>query len=136
MQGGVREIMLAGSRKSFGIIFVTILALVALALAAALPARAQAAQGGTQLTTAAAPAGAVAPGDYWIQSSLSGTFMLDVYGNSRANGANVQIWDSNKTGAQKWRIADAGGGAYTIQCVGTGKYLDARSGRAYNGNNV
>ena len=128
--------MLAGSRKSFGIISVTILALVALALVAALPARAQAAQGGTQLTTAAAPAGAVEPGDYWIQSGLSGTFMLDVRGNSRASGANVQIWVSNKTGAQKWRIAAAGGGAYTIQCVGTGKYLDARGGIASNGNNV
>ena len=102
------------------------------------PARAQADEGGTQLTTAAvtASAGAVAPGDYWVQSSLSGGYMLDVSGASRANGANVQIYAANKTGAQRWRIAAAAGGTYTIQCVGTGKYLDARAGRAYNGNNV
>ena len=93
----------------------------------------------TRLTTAAqttSPYSAIEPGVYYLKSSLSGNYMLDVSGASTKSGANIQIYASNATLAQKWRIAPAKGGGYTLQCLASGKYLDLRGAQVYNGSNI
>lgn len=107
----------------------------AFALIGARPVQAYAAD--ELLTTAASSSsGAITPGDYYIQSQVSGTLMLDVTGASKAKGANVQVYTSNKTKAQVWRIASAGDGTYTIKNVNSGKYLDVSGGKAADYANV
>lgn len=43
-------------------------------------------------------------GYYVIQGHVNGAYVLDVSGASNINGANVQIYEFNGTGAQKWKL--------------------------------
>src|SRR6186997_1097182 len=52
---------------------------------------------------------------------------LDVAGSVSANGAKVQLYDCNGTGAQQWTIGDDG----TIRALG--KCLDVAGGTNANG---
>lgn len=98
----------------------------------------------TQLTVSAqgtvttgAPAQEVANGTYLIQTKLSKWQMLDVAQAGTADRTNIQIWRSNMTGAQKWKITyDKASGFYTIQNVGSKKYLDVAGGVGKSGTNV
>jgi len=114
--------------------------LAAACLALAAPAQRAHADGGGLAPAAAAAAGARAagpePGVYYIQSALSGAYMLDVDGGSRASGANVQIWSPNGTAAQRWRVSRAAGGTYTIRNEASGRLLDVDGGVAASGTNV
>ncbi|MFI1097213.1 RICIN domain-containing protein [Streptomyces sp. NPDC020917] len=56
---------------------------------------------------------------------------VDVAGASSANGAAVQLYDCNGTGAQSW-TADSGGG--TLQALG--KCMDVTSAGTANGTTV
>ena len=76
------------------------------------------------------------PGVYYIQSTLSGQMVLDVAGGSKANGANVQIYTSNSTDAQRWYLTYDKQGLYTIRCMATGKYLDLANGTVANSQNI
>lgn len=78
----------------------------------------------------------IAPGTYYIQSALPGTYMLDVSGGSHKNKANVQIYKSNATPAQRWKVSIDKDGFYSIVNVGSGKHLDLSAARARNGNNI
>ena len=78
----------------------------------------------------------IKPGVYYIQSQLNGMLMLDVDGASKASGANVQIYTSNSTAAQRWRVIKASDGTYKIRNVGSGKYLDIDGQNMQNGTNV
>jgi hypothetical protein len=55
--------------------------------------------------------------------------VLDVDGASAMDGANVQQWTWNQSGAQRWRMESKAGGAVQLVNVGSGKCLDV-SGRA------
>ena len=48
---------------------------------------------------------AVAAGEYYIKSALADDLVLDVWAASRNDGATVQLWTSNLSGAQKWRVS-------------------------------
>ena len=74
-------------------------------------------------------------GTYVIQSNL-GSYVLDVANGSSSNGANIQLYQSNKTAAQQWVITLEDDGYYSIKNVGSGKYLDVNSGKAENGRNI
>lgn len=64
-------------------------------------------------------------GIYTISSGLSSSKALDVNAGSQDNGAKVQLWDSNKTLAQKWAVSyNNASGLYTIRCARSGKSLD------------
>lgn len=70
-------------------------------------------------------------GMYQIANRGNG-FVIDVPSASWATGTKIQSYASNGTIAQKWYLRSAGttgSGAYTIQSVGSGKYL-APSGDA------
>ncbi|MBQ9067866.1 MAG: RICIN domain-containing protein [Eggerthellaceae bacterium] len=75
-------------------------------------------------------------GTYYIQSALGGTFVLDVSGASNSNGANVQVWESNKTAAQRWNVSRNTDGTYRIASASSGKVLDVAWGSAAPGANV
>ena len=62
--------------------------------------------------------------------------VLDVKAASLNNTANVQLYKSNGTDAQKFRLEYAGNGFYTIYNENSGKALDVSGGRDKNGANV
>lgn len=76
-------------------------------------------------------------GVYVIGSGLDQNKVLDVAGGSRTDGANVQLYDSNMSGAQKWLLTyDKNTGYYTAGLAGTNKVLDVRYGSKADGANV
>ena len=79
---------------------------------------------------------AVAAGEYYIKSALADDLVLDVWAASRNDGANVQLWNSNLSGAQKWRVSYDSEGLATITNVASGKVLDAQWGSSRPGTNV
>ena len=62
--------------------------------------------------------------------------VLDVASGSKSDGANVQIYASNATSAQRWRVSHDGDGYVTLVNVGSGKALDVSAGRTAPGTNV
>jgi beta-N-acetylglucosaminidase len=79
----------------------------------------------------------ISNGLYSLKSSVSTQFVLDVAGGSSANGANVQIYQSNNTFAQKFNVVfDANTGYYTITNVMSGKALDVAGAGTWSGANV
>ena len=50
--------------------------------------------------------------------------VLDVEGASQEDGANVQQWTWNQSGAQRWRLETRAIGSYQVVNVGSGKCLD------------
>lgn len=75
-------------------------------------------------------------GIYTIQSSVAGTYVLDVAGGSMKNSGNVHIYNSNKTDAQRWRISYDTDGYYSISSVKSGLMLDLSGGYTRNTQNV
>ena len=63
-------------------------------------------------------------GVYEIASSSSSNYRLDVSGGSFSDGANIQWYSSNGSGAQVWTIKNMGGDIYSIVNADTGKSLD------------
>lgn len=75
-------------------------------------------------------------GTYTITASSDRSKVLDVASGSRSNGANVRLWSSNNTGAQKWAITANPDGTVSIQNCKSKKYLDVANAQAVSGANV
>lgn len=75
-------------------------------------------------------------GIYTIGTSLSGTGVVDISAASTADGANVQIYTANGTGAQSYALRYDGNGFYAITNVNSNKALDVACGDMRNGSNV
>ena len=76
--------------------------------------------------------GRMADGVYYIKNQNVG-FALDVADGSLYGGANVQLYTTNRTNAQKWKITHDSTGYVSFQNVGSGMYLTASgSGRTAN----
>jgi uncharacterized protein YjdB len=83
-----------------------------------------------------APAPALANGTYTVGASYANK-VLDVSGASTANGANIQLWASNGTSAQKFKLSyNTATGYYTITNAGSNKVLDVSGAAGFNGANV
>lgn len=78
----------------------------------------------------------VEAGEYYIKSALADDLVLDVWAASRNDGANVQLWNANLSGAQRWRVSYDAEGLTTITNVVSGKVLDAQWGSSRPGTNV
>ena len=78
----------------------------------------------------------VSDGEYEIASALGGDLVLDVDSASMEDCANVQLWTSNGTLAQRWRLTYDGSGFYEIVCVQSGKALDVANAGTADGTNV
>lgn len=86
--------------------------------------------------TVAPGASTIQDGVYSIGTALSGSKTLDVWQSLTKDGANVQVWDSNGTAAQRFRVEYDGQGFYTIALASTGMALDVSSGADVDGVNV
>ena len=75
-------------------------------------------------------------GCYTFVSALSDEKCLDVSGASRANGANIQLWEDNNSIAQKFYITREYDNWYSIRNLGSYKALDVVGGVSGNGVNV
>ncbi len=80
--------------------------------------------------------GVLSDGTYVIKSTLANTKVLDVASGSLANKANVQLYASNMTSAQQWKISHDDMGYVTFTNVKSGKVLDVESAKFANGTNV
>lgn len=67
----------------------------------------------------------VAEGTYLVTSAYNTAFTLDIYGASKDNGAQVQLWHNNGNVAQQFKLTKNSDGTYLITNVGSGKALDA-----------
>lgn len=75
-------------------------------------------------------------GTYTFASKLKTSMKMDVYGASRSDCANVQLWAGNGTNAQKWRVMHDANGYVILTSVNSGKVLDVYGGSDVNGANV
>lgn len=71
-------------------------------------------------------------GVYTIKSAVAPEKVLDVVSGSVKSEANVQLWTSNNTGAQKWRLKKEGN-YWTMQCINSNKFLDLHHNTPENG---
>lgn len=71
-----------------------------------------------------------------IFSAKNTNFAVDIAGGSSANGANVQLYQANKTAAQMFDLYYSGNGWYRIENVKSGKVLDVAGGSKRAGTNV
>lgn len=62
-------------------------------------------------------------GTYMASSALKNNFVLDVAGGSMSAGAAIQLYSSNGTDAQRFKIQKTGDGYYTIQNSKSDLYL-------------
>ena len=75
-------------------------------------------------------------GTYTIQTALKNTLVMDVANGSTAENANIQIYGSNGTVAQKFVITAVSDGYYKIASKKSGKVLDVANGSLVSGTNV
>ena len=82
------------------------------------------------------PQKTIADGTYTIKSAINDKFVLDIDNASKSNGANVQIYQSNGTNAQKFKVKYLNNGYYTIESANSGKVLDVDNAGKNQGTNV
>lgn len=75
-------------------------------------------------------------GYYRIHSKVNYNFVFDVLNGSLEAGANLQVYESNKTNAQKFKITKRTDGTYKITNVGSGMVADVQGAVLANGTNV
>ncbi len=75
-------------------------------------------------------------GTYTINSTLNTSYVLDVNGGSKVNFGNIQLYQSNGTLAQGWKVNHDSKGYVTFINIGSGKAIDVKDGSAYNGQNI
>lgn len=74
---------------------------------------------------------------YKINTRLKGDMMLDVFGGSPANGANIQIYhDNDDSMAQQFTIEHVKNGWYKIRNTASNKVVDVEGGSTKSGANV
>ena len=78
----------------------------------------------------------VQAGIYSIRSAMNTEKILDIWAASMSDGANVQLFTSNGTDAQKFKLSYAGKGFYEIISIKSGKVLDVYAASMSNGANV
>lgn len=78
----------------------------------------------------------LASGLYTIAMFGQTSYVLDILYGSKENCANLQVWGSNGTNAQKFDVEALGGGYYSIININSGRALDVDSGMGVSGTNV
>lgn len=79
----------------------------------------------------------IADGEYYITSCLNNYSVLDISGGSKADGGNLQLYQTNKTVAQRFKVKrEEATGFYTIINSNSGKALGLKSMRGGYDSNV
>ena len=79
---------------------------------------------------------AINDGVYKISNSQNTNYVLDIASGSKNNGANVQLYLSNGTSAQAFKVTHDSQGYVTFTNVNSGKVIDVSDGKAINGKNI
>ena len=82
------------------------------------------------------PEKTIEDGRYIIQSALANNKVVSVERNYSVDGANVQIGQNYDLKRQQFDIKYLNDGYYSLQIVGSGKFLDVFQGRNQPGTNV
>ena len=75
-------------------------------------------------------------GKYVLSSALNDKKALDISGASKGDGANLQLWDKNRSSAQRFNVKYVGGGCMTISPECSNKAIDVCEARKEPGTNV
>ena len=75
-------------------------------------------------------------GTYSFGSKLKTNMKMDVYGASRSDCANVQLWTGNGTNTQRWRVSHDDNGYVTLTSANSDKALDVYGASTANGANA
>lgn len=75
-------------------------------------------------TLAAENRNVLADGTYMISTLLNSNYVLDVKDGSTSNGANIQLYESNDTAAQQFKVSHDSQGYVTFTNVKSGRVLD------------
>lgn len=72
----------------------------------------------------------IANGVYQITTALKTNMTVEIAGGGIENGVKVQIYSSNETAAQRWKVENLDDGYVRIVSVKSGKVLDVKNGMA------
>ena len=75
-------------------------------------------------------------GNWELRSAVNTSYALDISGASKKTGANVQIYRSNKTPAQRFRFTANGDGTFRIANIKSWKVIDVSGGSRANCVNI
>ena len=78
----------------------------------------------------------ITDGEYVIKSFVDSTYVLDVYWGQSNNGANIQLYKNNGTGAQIWQVTHDDNGYVILKNKNSGKVLGIREGVVKNKTNI
>lgn len=78
----------------------------------------------------------LADGVYKIGNAQNSNYVLDIASGSKNDGANVQLYLSNGTTAQSFKVAHDTNGYVTFTNVNSGKALDVSGGKVVNSRNI
>lgn len=78
----------------------------------------------------------LADGVYKIRNAQNSNYVLDIASGSKNNGANVQLYLSNGTTAQSFKVTHDTNGYVTFTNVNSGKALDVSGGKVVNSRNI
>lgn len=73
---------------------------------------------------------------YKIGNAQNSNYVLDIASGSKNNGANVQLYLSNGTTAQSFKVTHDTNGYVTFTNVNSGKALDVSGGKVVNSRNI
>ena len=79
---------------------------------------------------------AIRDGVYKIGNAQNSNYVLDIASGSKNNGANVQLYLSNGTTAQSFKVTHDTNGYVTFTNVNSGKALDVSGGKVVNSRNI
>lgn len=79
---------------------------------------------------------AIRDGVYKIGNAQNNNYVLDIASGSKNNGANVQLYLSNGTTAQSFKVTHDTNGYVTFTNVNSGKALDVSGGKVANYSNI
>ena len=75
-------------------------------------------------------------GTYKIVTGVNGNSVLDIDGGSKANEANLQIWQSDDVDQQKFKVTYLNNGYYKITALHSGKVLEVAGAGKEDSTNV
>ena len=75
-------------------------------------------------------------GQFVVTSYSNPNYVLDIDGGSKSNCGNLQVYKSNNTNAQKWKVKKDSVGYITFINVGSNKALDVSNASVNNGANI
>lgn len=78
----------------------------------------------------------LADGVYKIGNAQNSNYVLDIASGSKNDGANVQLYLSNGTTAQSFKVTHDTNGYVTFTNVNSGKVIDVSGGKVVNSRNI